>query len=674
MSAWVTKEVMRWGCFCSRRSLWQQSNLMGKKSPKYTSFPSQQLAHIWGTKHHQTCLESNRVSSVRFYSKGTIHREVLEEKEPLSSPLTKSSLPDENQSEETAPKKTQWTSSLMDRLQSCGSPSDVLELTSERALTFKQISSCLCHIWFSTKKMSTDNQRYELQLMFEHPGFDVLLQQAMTSVGRMSNGDVAYSLLSMVNIGVPQDSRVIQTFLRNCQENLNDMDERSLSILASCLRNLEPSNNADALKDGLRMVVEARLPEIKNVKALQNMMRMLGKDAPMGLKRKFEEKALSMSNRFSLLDSHHIITAMAAMKFHSKPLLDICCKIIRENINGIPFNQLFETMQSCRQLQYRDSELLTDLSEHAASMIDIWTKKQVVLFLSVCERLAFCPAAVMEAFAGKVIENPKVLTLKDLLCVVKVYSTLNYDLQHRKQQFLDSLIPALVSYLPKMSSFELLKVVYHLCLLGHFPSALLEPLLQSSTLEKFKSTDPKYLVNQERMFQTVNLCLHLEHPVLPQPLTVPPTVLGAPVLESGAVIPELSQCLQSMMEDRANTTLQERVLLLGFYFIDGVITKPLPSGTDSGGAESRPRIAVLFPAPSSFCFGTSHPRGTLALKMRHLKTLGYDPVWVTERELQSTPEEKRTDFLRGRIFPEHRSQAEVEKLNTNQEARTVHSS
>lgn len=105
----------------------------------------------------------------------------------------------------------------MDRLQSCGSPSDVLELTSERALTFKQISSCLCHIWFSTKKMSIDNQRYELQLMFEHPGFDVLLQQAMTSVGRMSNGDVAYSLLSMVNIGVPQDSRVIQTFLRNCQ-------------------------------------------------------------------------------------------------------------------------------------------------------------------------------------------------------------------------------------------------------------------------------------------------------------------------------------------------------------------------------------------------------------------------------------------------------------------------
>ncbi|KAK1876823.1 FAST kinase domain containing protein 2 mitochondrial [Dissostichus eleginoides] len=503
-------------------------------------------------------------------------------------------------------------------------------------------------------------ERYELQLMFEHPGFDMLLQQAMTSVGKMGNRDVAYSLLSMVNLGVPQGSRVIQTFLRNCQENLNDFDEKSLSILASSLRNMEHSNNTDALKDGVRMVVEARLPGIKNVMALQNMMRMLGEDAPIGLKQKFEAKALSMSNHFSLLDSQHMITAIARMNFYSKPLLDICSKIIQENINRIPFNPLFEAMQSYRQLQYRDLELLTDISEHAASKIDIWNKKQVVLFLSVLERLAFCPAAVMEAFAGKVIENPKALTLKDLLCVVKVYSTLNYDLQHRRQQFLDSLIPALVSYLPKMSCFELLKA----------------PLLQSSTLEKFKSTDPNYLANQERMFQTVNLCLNLEHPVLPQPLTVPPTVLGVPVLDSRAVIPELSQCLQSVMEDQANTTLQERVSLLGFYFIDGVITKPLPSETDSGSAESRQRIAVICPADSSFCFGTSHPRGTLALKMRHLKTLGYDPVWVTEQELQSTPEEKRTDFLRDRIFPEHRSQAEVEKLNlnTNQESQTVQSS
>lgn len=55
-------------------------------------------------------------------------------------------------------------------------------------------------------------------------------------------------------------------------------------------------------------------------------------------------------------------------------------------------------------------------------------------------------------------------------------------------RFLDGLSQALDSYLPKMSGFELLKTVYHLCQLGHFPSAPLQQLLQSGTLEQFKTT------------------------------------------------------------------------------------------------------------------------------------------------------------------------------------------
>lgn len=59
---------------------------------------------------------------------------------------------------------------------------------------------------------------------------------------------------------------------------------------------------------------------------------------------------------------------------------------------------------------------------------------QLILFLSVLENLIFCPTALMEVFAEKVIANPDALTLKDLLCVLKVYSSLNYDLQDRRQQ------------------------------------------------------------------------------------------------------------------------------------------------------------------------------------------------------------------------------------------------
>lgn len=60
---------------------------------------------------------------------------------------------------------------------------------------------------------------------------------------------------------------------------------------------------------------------------------------------------------------------------------------------------------------------------------------QLLLFLFMFQSLAFCPASLMEAVAEKVIANPDVLTRKDLLCVLKVYSSLNYDLQDRRQQY-----------------------------------------------------------------------------------------------------------------------------------------------------------------------------------------------------------------------------------------------
>ncbi|XP_049919715.1 FAST kinase domain-containing protein 2, mitochondrial isoform X2 [Epinephelus moara] len=658
MSVWVTVGAMkRVLSYCSRRSLWQQRSFLVTSSVKEDiSYSSQQLAHIWSTRQ-QTCLDKSLVSSVRFYSQGRIHSDDLDDKEQHpSSSLSQSSLPAEIQSDEKASRQTRRWSPFIDHLESCASPSDVLDLTCQYAPTFRQVSNCLTQMWSTTKKMAEEQRRYELQLMSEHPAFDKLLQLAMKGAGHMSNEDVAFSLLCMVNLGVPQHSRVVQTFLRACQENLNDFDEKALSVLASGLEHMENCPNVLALKDGMRLVVEARLPRIKNVKALQTMMRIMGKNVPLDLKQKLERKALSMKDQFSLPNTHYMISTMAVMDFYSKPLLEVCSKTFQENLHGTPFNKLYVVLQSCRQLHYRDIDLFTGISDYVASTIDIWTKKQVILFLSVFENLTFCPAALMEAYAEKVITSPDALTLQDLLCVLKVYSNLNYDLQHQRQQFLDSLSTALDSYLPKMSGFELLKVVYHMCLLGHFPSAPLELLLQSSTLEKFNTTVPRFLPNQEKMFQTVNLCLRLECPLLPQPLTLPPSVPGDPVPSRSSVNLNLSEGLRRVLGDQADTTLQEMVTVENFYLIDAVITKPLQnqtSATSAGGecspAESSQRIAVLCEPHSGFCYGTSTPRGPLAVKIRHLKILGYDPVLVTEQELQSASEE----FLRERVFPEH---------------------
>ncbi|XP_054628586.1 FAST kinase domain-containing protein 2, mitochondrial isoform X2 [Dunckerocampus dactyliophorus] len=621
-------------------SQWKQYSLVSA-SAKNSSLWNLQLVHTHGTRQTQTRMVASLNSAERFHSQGCSLGP--EKKEHLANPLVGAPAPNELQSHAS---QTHRSSLFLEHLQHCGSPSDVLDLTCE--YTPRQVSNCLMQMWASIKKMSDEKRRCELQLMFEHPAFEMLLQNAMMNVGSIRNDSMAYSLLAMVNLGVPQRSRVVHVYLRTCQEKLNDFDEKSLSILSSVLEVMESSPNVDALKHGLRMVIATRLPQITNVVALQTAMRLLGKDTSLDLKRKLEQKALSMTDQFSPPNTQYMISTMAKMGFYSKPLLQICSEKIADSLHGVPLNRLLTVLQSFRELRYRDRALFTSISDYIASTVDIWSQKEVILFLSVFESLAFCPAALMAAFAEKVITNPDALTLKDLLCVLKVYSSLNCDLQQNREQFLQSVSQAVDAYLPKMSAYDLLKTCYYLCLLGHFPSAPLEKLLQGSTLEVLRSREKQHR-RQEHMFQTVHLCLHLDQPVLPRPLSVPPPMLGDVPANDPPV--KLLQLLPQVLGDRADVALQEMVVAENLYFIDAVISKPVANQSEEAcsQAEQTERIAVLCPAPSAFCFGTSTPRGPLAVKLRHLKVLGYFPILITEQELKS--EEEAAELLRAQIFP-----------------------
>ncbi|KTF79376.1 hypothetical protein cypCar_00043048 [Cyprinus carpio] len=86
---------------------------------------------------------------------------------------------------------------------------------------------------------------------------------------------------------------------------------------------------------------------------------------------------------------------------------------------------------------------------------------------------------------------------------------------------------------------------------------------------------------------------------------------------------------------------------------DCVIT--LPHQTEETSAlsaeECARRIAVFCAPPTSFCFGTTHPRASLAIKLRHLEKLGYKPVVVPVLELNSKTEEEKIELLQKLIFP-----------------------
>ncbi|KAM4698791.1 FAST kinase domain-containing protein 2, mitochondrial [Rhinophrynus dorsalis] len=566
---------------------------------------------------------------------------------------------------------------IYDALKKCNSPSDVLELCSSPSMSLKLVSNCFTTMWETVKKIGVEQRRYEKQLMFEHPNFENLCRHAMHGANRMSSEDLVYTLHAVVKLQVHHRTRLVQTLLRACQEHLNDFEEREISILATSLDGMDSSRNVDALRSGLRLLVEVRMPEIRGVLPLQTMMRSIGKDAPVSLKKKLERKALEMVDEFSLPNAQYMFTTLAAIQMRSIPLLDACSQKIIDNLDGLPFWKLINVLQACRELSYRNEELLSAVGDYVVSTIYMWHTKQVTLLLSVLENLGFRHVSLLDIFADKVIQNPQSLTLKDLLITVKIYSLLNHLPEGRSQQFLEALNTSLALYLPRIPPVELLRVMFSFCILGYFPQIPLDKLLQEDVLNELLTSANHNVEINERMLHGINLCLELDKPSHTKRQVV---AQGKPSAVNVTTQPDVQVTLQSILGD--SNLLQHNVQLPNDYYIDFVLAldteqNKVVTVADTQASDNAlhiKRVAVLCAPVSSFALGTSHPLGKLAMKMRHLKALGYHVVLVPVNEFGKLNELERVEFLRSRIFPEKAPvPAEEDITDTSGTEQSIHS-
>ncbi|OCT63871.1 FAST kinase domain-containing protein 2, mitochondrial [Xenopus laevis] len=557
--------------------------------------------------------------------------------------------------------KQQWVSSrateesnvdFYSALKRCTSPSDVLELCGSTSMNMKQISNCFTTMWETTKRIRKGQRRYERQLMLEHPNFENLCRLSMNASQRMRPEDMVYTLHAVVKLEISQRSRLVQTLLRVCQEHLNEFEEREISVLASALEIMDSSRNVDALRSGLRMLVELRMPEIRGVLPLQTMMRAIGRDAPLPLKKKLERKALGMLDEFSLPNCQHMFTTLATINLRSLPILEACSLKIINDMEGIPFWKLIHVLQACRELSYRNEGLLTAIGDYIVATIYMWQTKQVTLILSMLENLGFRHVPLLDVLAERVIQNPESLTFKDLLVTVKAYSLLNHLPEGKSQQFLNALNMSLELYLPRIPPVELLRVVFSFCILEYFPQQPLDKLLKEDILKDLLTSANHNVEINERMLHSINLCLELDKPSI----TKPTMALGKTAITSFTTQPEVQTALHAIVGDPS--LVQHNVHLPNDYFIDFIfdfdtkqnIVVPITASQMSDNPLHVERVAVLCASMSSFALGTLHPLGKLAMKIRHLKALGYKAVLVPLHEFGRLNETERIQFLQSRIF------------------------
>lgn len=152
---------------------------------------------------------TGHASTVRYYSQG----------DRFVAPAGES-VDVQTSSESQGPRRTKKLYAknvFFEKLDECSSPSDVLDLLGSKPVTQRRISNSLQRIWNSIKKLSDDQRRYELKLMFEHPRFEELCHDLIAMAPEMQPEAMAFSLLALVRLDVPQRSRVVQTLLRVIQ-------------------------------------------------------------------------------------------------------------------------------------------------------------------------------------------------------------------------------------------------------------------------------------------------------------------------------------------------------------------------------------------------------------------------------------------------------------------------
>ncbi|XP_025967409.2 FAST kinase domain-containing protein 2, mitochondrial [Dromaius novaehollandiae] len=553
-------------------------------------------------------------------------------------------------------------------LQKCTCPCDVLDLASGSAVSTKHFTNCLTMVWRLFKNLSEDQQRYEKRLIFEHPGFVQLCQQLLRDSRWMTRGDLVFSLHAVVNLGVPQNTLLVQTLLRVCQEKLNRLDNRCVSVLASTLAGLNKDKNVSALQAGLRLLVEQRIPNIRDIFILQNLMRCMGKDTPVFLKKKLEMAVLKEVDHLTFPNAQRVFLALVAMNCCSIPILNACSEKILENIHDAPFRQLILILEACHSLQYRNVKLFSAVANYVTSTVCLWDKRQIILFLSAFEMLGFQPSELMDIFAEKVTEDPEFMNLKYLLITLRVYSRLNYVPRGQKHLFFETLHSCLNKYLPHISSTELLKAVYSLCILGYLPHLALDQLLQKNNLDELLQSGDLYKEQKERMLQCVKACVELDSPAF----TKPAFVLAEDF--SSLVSLNLRKAREALLEllgdenmFRQNVQLPHKYRIDFEIRVDSERKKVLPvTATDDHADSSVERLAFLFVPLSAFCVGTTHPQGKLAMKKRHLNKLGYHVIVVMNKKFQEMTNEDAVEFLKGKIYSRNSfPSSEVNVQNNN---------
>ncbi|XP_071977159.1 FAST kinase domain-containing protein 2, mitochondrial [Engystomops pustulosus] len=533
---------------------------------------------------------------------------------------------------------------------------EVLDAFSGSAYSQHELYDSIKSMWnvlANSKKLKSSDK----QLITDHPNFSTLCYEVMKSAPSMSNKFLVYSLNVFVSLKVNQKTRLVQTLLSICQQRLSSLKVGEISILANSLKMLESNKTVDILNSGICLLIELKCEDIKDVTLLQNLMRI----APTHLRQKFEEKALQMVYRFTVPQCLHMFSVLAEVNLHSESLLDACSHKLIDCLDELSCRRIISLTGYCSKLSYFNEKLLSAIGDNIMNNIYMWEKWQISAVLTSMAFLRFRYVPLLDYFADKIIEDVESLKTYNLMTVSKVFSIVNH-LPEERGKFLETLNTALDSLMNSMKKKDLLRTVYNLCLLGLVPAAAIQKLLEDKSLySTLDNVEKSYLGH-------IKLCWLLESGSRPYSIE---NLENVKANHSDSVM----MCHTFLKNYFTDPCLyQENMQFPSSYFIDFVFTLdtnqrnliPMGDVQKLENSQNITRIAVLCCTAGSFTLGNLHPIGKMAVKIRHLRSLGFHVVVVPVHQFIMLSEVKRVEFLRENILmeiPSNQKANEIQQIS-----------
>ncbi|KAM4024684.1 FAST kinase domain-containing protein 2, mitochondrial isoform 1-T2 [Anomaloglossus baeobatrachus] len=477
----------------------------------------------------------------------------------------------------------------------------------------------------------------EKRCISDHPNFSTLCYEVMKSAPSMSSRFLICGLHVFVTVDVNQKTRLIQTLLNALQHRLSTLNLDEISLLSTCLKMMKRDKSMDILHSGLSLLIELKCESVGDVPTLQRLMRI----APAHMRRKLEGKALQMIDKFTVTQCHNMFSVLADINYHSESLLDSCSHKIIGCLDELSCKRIVSLTGYCSKLSYFNENLLSAIGDNIMTSVYMWNIWQISIVLKNMAFLRFRCVPLLDYFADKILQESKSLRINYLVTTVRVFSILNHLPKGKENKFLETLNTALNIHMTAMRNKELLRTVYNFCLLGLVLPSPINNLLEDTS---FIST----LDNTEKAFlRHIRLCLLLESGTCPFSID---DMEKVEVNHSHSVL-MCHTFLKSYFKDPA--LYQENMQFPSSYFIDFVLTvdreqnKLVHAGDSSW---NMTRIAVLCCTANAFTLGSLHPVGKMALKMRHLKSLGFTVVVIPINQFIMMTEDKKVQFLEENIF------------------------